>query len=81
MAVATRALQAHELGHWWHGHVGYIPGKVELQARFWATKVLVSPAEYAAAKESVGANVCALAHELQVTTEVVLRLASVVAIP
>lgn len=68
--VTTLCSLAHELGHAHYGDPPGHHGAHELRADRFAARILVSPAEYAAAETIYGPHPSVLAHELCVTVKV-----------
>ncbi|WP_233423591.1 ImmA/IrrE family metallo-endopeptidase [Corynebacterium phoceense] len=68
---------AHELGHAHYNHPAGHFGAHELQADRFAAKLLISPADYAAAEAIYGPHPARLAHELGVTVKVLKTWASI----
>lgn len=68
--VTTLCALAHELGHAHYGDPPGHHGAHELRADRFAARLLVSPAEYAAAEALYGPQLSLIAHELGVTVKV-----------
>lgn len=72
--ITRRCSLAHEMGHWYYGHDWrreHDKAHDERQADTYAAKLLISPAEYAAAEALHGSHVGALAAELAVPSRIV----------
>lgn len=68
--ATTLCALAHELGHAHYGDPPGHHGAHELRADRFAARLLVSPAEYAAAEALYGPQLSLIAHELGVTVKV-----------
>ena len=68
----TRSILAHELGHAHRGDAGPCAECGERAAWAYAARLLVSPEAYRDAEQTVGSDICSLALELGVTSEVIL---------
>lgn len=66
-----RSVLAHELGHTYYGDEDLNDPRLERRADLWAAKLLISPAQYAAAERLHGPHLGAIAWELGVTVDLV----------
>lgn len=71
----TRSVLAHELGHAVLSHAPtthpVLRERQERQADAWAARLLITPRSYAVAEEIRGPHPASLAHELDVTVELI----------
>lgn len=67
-----RSCLAHELAHCFHGDEEHDDPRLERRANQWASRLLISEDEYAAAEQIHGPHPQAIAWELGVTPDVVI---------
>lgn len=77
----ARSVLAHEIAHHVFGDEpsfhGPVRAKQERRANEWAALYLIDPAEYAAAEQTRGAHAPSIAHDLDVTVELIHAFTSV----
>ena len=70
-SFTRRCTLAHELAHAFHGDTIFGDPRLERRANQWAAQLLISEDAYRAAETIHGPHTGAIAHELEVTPEVV----------